>query len=590
MKSVEVAVASDMVLVELTRSGNMDAYGELWRRHSSALLVAVRCFTGFDPDDVVQETFLRVLQQLQEGRGPETAFRAYAIMAARNVARNMARDRSGDEITGVEDYVFDTQAPPEPDSGDAVLKSAFTQQVFSSLPTRWQEALWYREVEGLQVQELCAYLGMSENTASVLLKRAREGFKQAWIAANLEPASGLSPDCRWVVEKLPQFARGKASARTERKLASHFESCTRCSILSSEAEKLHERLAMVLLPVLFGGSAFTGYAAWLQSGASSAAAVTVAQGSAHTVQMGVGGGLAKGAVVPLAVLSAGALAVSIAFSVPPGSSVPPSTHAEDAPAMPSAASGNESDTKDSHVADTDDHDTTAGTDDAVVETVDSNEENQVDDTKDTANETEPETDKASDDNTDKPTEEPPNAPNNLTATPADGVEVGVYPRLIGVAAPHATVNLTMINQNGQTAEHTVTADAQGRWVYTPTQLMGQVTITGYQEYSFSGEPRKDSVVSLGVHEVGYGLDIQVDATGPQQTTIRLSGLAAPTKNQVVNIESTTHGTLAKHFPATAPGEVVITVPYARSTLGDLRFWQGDTSEGPRRTWWRTLQE
>jgi len=590
LRRIDIAALSDMALVELTRSGDMDAYGELWRRHSSALLVAARCFTGFDPDDVVQETFLRVLQQLREGRGPETAFRAYAIMTARNVARNLARHRSGDEVTSVEDHVFESQLPAVPDFGNTVVKSAFTQHVFSSLPTRWQEALWYREVEGLPVQELCVYLGMSENAASVLLKRAREGFKQAWIAANLEPATHLSTDCQWVVEKLPQFVRGKSSARTERKLASHLDSCTRCGVLSNEAERLHERLALVMLPVLFGGSAFSGYAAWLQSGTASAAAASMAQGSAEAVQMGVGGsGVVKAAVVPFAVLSAGALAVSIAFSLPPDSSAPLVPQAEDTLPVPSEASMDTGESAVSPASD-DDRETTTGAGEEVTAPVGGRDENQISGLKEPGDETPSETADELGDDTTPSTDEPQNGPSALAASPADGVEVGVYPRLIGVGAPHATVHLTMVNQNGQSAGHTLTADAQGRWAYIPTQLMGQVTVSGYQEYSFAGETRTDSMVSLGVYDVGFGLDIQVDVTGPQQTTIRVSGLAAPTKNQVVNIESTNQGTLAARHSPTAPGEVVITVPYARSALGDLRFWQGDTSVGPRRTWWRTLQD
>ncbi|PRI11040.1 sigma-70 family RNA polymerase sigma factor [Leucobacter massiliensis] len=577
-----------MVLVELARSGNMDAYGELWRRHHSALLVAVRCFTGFDADDVVQETFLRLLQQLQEGRGPETAFRAYAIMTARNVARNMARSRSGDEITGVEDHVFDARATDMPDTADTVLKSAFTQQVFSSLPTRWQEALWYREVEGLQVQELSVYLGMSDNAASVLLKRAREGFKQAWIAANLEAASGLSADCRWVVERLPQFVRGKATARAERKLAEHFENCTRCAVLSSEAEGVHERLAMVLLPAVFGGAAFTGYAAWLQSGAAPAAAV--ASGSAHAGQAGslVGSSAAKAAVAPLAVLSVAALAASIVFSVPLDSQSPGTLHAEDAPVRYAETLADSDGHEDARTAE--DRDPASGADGAAAGPAESTGEDPVDDAKAGAGESAAADAADADGAADSLTEAPPSAPPQLTATPADGIEVGVYPRLLGEGAPHATVHLAMVNQNGQAAEDTVTADAQGRWAYTPTQLMGQVTVTGYQEYSFSGESRQDGVVHLGVYDVGYGLDIQVDASGPGQTTIRVSGLSAPTKNQVVNVESTAQGMLAQQVPATAPGEVLIIVAYARSALGDLRFWQGATSEGPRRTWWRTLEQ
>lgn len=506
-------------------------------------------------------------------------------MTARNVAKNMARGLSSDEITGVDDSVFEAQASTAQDTESAVLGNNFTRQVFSSLPTRWQEVLWYREVEGLQVKQLCTYLGMSENSASVLLKRAREGFKQAWIAANLDPTSNLTPECKWVVEKLPQFARGKSSARTQHKLAAHFETCARCAILSSESERLHERLAMVLLPVLFGGASFTGYAAWLQSETAATAAVAAVQSGVQTTPAGIGGtGVIKAAVVPLALLSAGALTASIALSSP----LPPA-----APSRPieNVASSPRPSAQNTEQGEDEEHPEEAKQTSTSEESANDTRTNEEAPPATDEKQTPPDDEDDSDQHTDTPPPDtPPIEPDTLGATPADGVEVGVYPRLVGVGAPHATIYLSMANQNGQTSEQQVTADGQGRWVYTPNQLMGVVTVTGYQEYSLSGETHTDDVVHLGTYEIGYGLAIEVVATAQQQTTIRVSGLSAPTKNQVVNVESTTKGSLIRNTPETAPGEVVITVPYSRSVLGDLRYWQGNTSEGPRRTWWHTLHE
>ncbi|MGO3147782.1 MAG: sigma-70 family RNA polymerase sigma factor [Leucobacter sp.] len=582
LKNIELTEASDMTLVEVTRSGMMDAYAELWKRHSPAVLAAIRSFTGFDPDDVAQETFLRVLQQIRSGRGPETAFRAYAIMTARNISTNMARSRSSDETTGNDDSVFEMHTLEQPDMAETVLGNSFTQQVYSSLPTRWQEVLWYRDVEDLPVRELCTYLGMSENATSALLKRAREGFKLAWIAANLEPATGLSQDCKWVVERLPQLTRGKVSAATRKKLESHFETCTRCAILAEESDRLHSRLALVLLPGLLGGAGAVGYTAWLQSEAItsvSAAAATVE--ADHTSVANFHSGLdalskSKAAVVPIAVASVGLLIAAIAFST--GDTQP--SVASPAPTDDVVV---QVDPESQEVTEEDSVDDSPGTtsqqeqeDNAQIDAGAPQEDNQVSADSGNAVETAPGTDA------------PAVLPVALSASPADGVEVGVFPRLVGVGTPNASVTLTIQNERGENYAHTLTADAQGRWAYTPNALMGQVRVSGTQAYSYQGKEYVDDVVLIGVYEVGRGLSIDVQQINAQQTRIRLTGLDTPTKNQVVNVESTALGTLASNQSATSPGEVLFTVPYPRAALGDLRFWQGNTSEGPRRVWWRIL--
>lgn len=587
---MRLAEASDMSLVEMTRSGVSDAFGELWKRHAAAVQAAIRSFTGFDPDDVAQETFLRVLRQIQEGRGPNTAFRAYAIMTARNVSANMARGASGNEVTGSPDEVFEEASGEQRDTESTVLGNAFTVQVFSTLPTRWQEVLWYREVEDLPVRQICTYLGMSENATSVLLKRAREGFKQAWIAANLEPSKALSQDCTWVLERLPQFTRGKVRSGALKKMEAHFLDCARCAILAEQADYLHAKLALVLLPAFMGGAAATQYAAWLQSaGAGPAVAAVVASDPlleratkpAAQSSSGTGPGALNKVFIPVAVLGAtGALILTFAFAGSPPtereelrSGVGDST-VEATAGMSGAGTGvngrgsGAAESPEGAGSGAESKDAAGGSASLAGEDAG-----------------------PAVDGLPAPAEPLPGAPASgfvtLAASPLDGYEVGVFPRLVGRAMPRATVTLTVTNERGETRTGVAYADAQGRWAYTPTELMGVVTVTGSQSYPAGGSVAAEAGVLIGVFQVGRGLGIEVGSIGPDQTTIRVTGLGSPTKNQVVNIESTALGMLASKYPPTAAGEVALTVPYARAALGDLRFWQGDTSEGPRRTWWRT---
>lgn len=587
MPKIDISNASDMALVELTRSGINDAYAELWKRHSSNLTVAIRCFTGFDADDIAQETFMRILQQIQAGKGPQTAFRAYAMMTARNIATNMSRSNAESEITGNNDDVFELSSAGSPDIGDTILEKSFTYQVFNTLPTRWQEVLWYREVEDLPVKDFCVFLGMSENSTSALLLRAREGFKQAWIAANLEPQSDLPEGCRRVVEKLPQLARGKASAAAKRKLDAHLVDCRRCSILAGQSEEVHSRLALVLLPGILGGVGAQQFVAWLQSGASLPAAAEsfAAALASQPSLLSPEGSLAKAGAIksfttPMALISAGALAATLALSAT--AAAPTTAPISRLPGTPTSIDAKRSE-----------------------QTAEDQNDNAANDQEDAAADSEwevsSETEAASQDPilndnatpsdvgaTDALTPPQPAAvaPSPLSAIPADGIEVGVYPRLVGSGAPHARIDLTVTNERGEAFSQSIVADGQGRWVFTPTKLMGTITVTGVQTYLHKGSEVADAIANIGTYQVGRGLAISVEQTAPQQTTIRVTGLDTPTLNQVVNIQSTALGALATHQPATGPGEYVLTVPYARSELGDLRYWQGNSSVGPQRVWWR----
>ena len=86
--------AGDAELVLRTRSGNSEAFGELWRRHyRSAVTVARSVTSTLDADDLVQESYARIYQSILKGGGPTGSFRAYLFTSIRNTAAAWGRAR-----------------------------------------------------------------------------------------------------------------------------------------------------------------------------------------------------------------------------------------------------------------------------------------------------------------------------------------------------------------------------------------------------------------------------------------------------------------------------------------------------------------
>lgn len=252
---------ADADLVLRTRSGEAAAFGELWRRHyASGMSVARAITSSIDPDDLVQESYTRIYQAILKGGGPNGSFRAYLFTSIRNTAAAWGRSRREtaiDELDAVADPSSTEQA-----SLDA-LDRGLTAQAFRSLPSRWQEVLWYTEIEQMKPAEVGPLLGMKAGAVSQLAFRAREGLREAWIQAHLRSAPDDS-ECRWTIEHLGAHARGNLGARDRKRLDDHLAACARCSIVAAEAEDVSRRLALVLLPLVLGVTGATGYLATLQ--------------------------------------------------------------------------------------------------------------------------------------------------------------------------------------------------------------------------------------------------------------------------------------------------------------------------------------
>ena len=266
----EPGAVSDADLVLRSRSGDPTAFGELWRRHyRSGIAVARSISPGADADDLVQEAYTKIYHAIIKGGGPTGSFRAYLFTSIRNTAAGWGRstrETTIDELEALEDPATSEQATAES------LDRSLTHQAFRSLPTRWQEVLWYSEIEAMKPAEIAPLLGMKATAVAQLTFRAREGLREAWIQAHLRTVADGS-DCAWSIERLGAYARANVGRRDRAKLEAHLSSCTRCAIVASEAKEVSSRLALVLIPLTVGVAGTAGYLATLQGAAAPSVAL-----------------------------------------------------------------------------------------------------------------------------------------------------------------------------------------------------------------------------------------------------------------------------------------------------------------------------
>lgn len=236
---------SDEELAGRARTGDPVPFEMLWRRHADAgRRVASRFTAASDPDDIVQEAYLRIFSSLGRGRGPDGPFRPYLYQTIRNIAITWSRQQTS-SIELLADLSDGT------DLSESVLEGTMTATAFRSLPVRWQEILWYTEVEGLEAADIAPLLGIRPGAVSALSYRAREGLRRAWLQAHVS-STALPEECRWSAERMGEANRDALSPTNRERFDRHLEGCSRCTLTLGEVDEASRRLGLVLVPILVG--------------------------------------------------------------------------------------------------------------------------------------------------------------------------------------------------------------------------------------------------------------------------------------------------------------------------------------------------
>lgn len=157
---------TDAELVEAVRNGNVEDFGELYRRHYAAAVGVAYCAVADRhlAEDAAQEAFVvasRDMARLRQGE----KFGPWICTIARRTAGRLARSRR--ERGRLEHTAAPTMANPEADPCDLV------ERAVSGLPDRWREVVVLHYFTGMSHKEIAASLGLSMGAVHGRLGRAR---------------------------------------------------------------------------------------------------------------------------------------------------------------------------------------------------------------------------------------------------------------------------------------------------------------------------------------------------------------------------------------------------------------------------------
>ncbi|POM23572.1 ECF RNA polymerase sigma factor SigW [Actinomadura rubteroloni] len=252
-------------LAERVRAGDEQAVAEVFLRHHSAMLAYAYalCRDRHTAEDLASEAFTRVLQAVRRGGGPDGAWRPYLYAAVRNLAADWARAQRravpSDDIADLAETAGPSAgAGTGPDEHAARAEDrSLISAAFRALPAREQTVLWHTIVEEESRAQVAATLGTTQNHLNVLVFRARESLREAYLA--LHAAS----TCAGYAKLL---ARAVRRQRDSRKLRAHLDDCPRCRAAHAELTELDRYLRAALLPAVLlptlvaksGAAAVTG--------------------------------------------------------------------------------------------------------------------------------------------------------------------------------------------------------------------------------------------------------------------------------------------------------------------------------------------
>jgi RNA polymerase sigma-70 factor (ECF subfamily) len=173
---------------------NRQAFHDFYRETASGVRAYLRlsCKSASLADDLVQETYLRMLRQPLPALGAEQ-LRAYLYKTAHSVLvdhyraarRETQWKAEHDTPTAIDGAELDHALERADDCVDSLELPFDMRQVLASLNAKQRTLLWLAYVEGFKHHEIAEVVGVKTGSVKVLLSRAR-----AELAAKLDERRG----------------------------------------------------------------------------------------------------------------------------------------------------------------------------------------------------------------------------------------------------------------------------------------------------------------------------------------------------------------------------------------------------------------
>jgi len=202
------SATTDGELIAMVRSGNVDAFEFIMRRHNQRLFRIARSILQDDHEsmDVVQETYIKAYYQLHQFKGPE-GFSSWLSRIASNEA--MMRIRKSRRISYTlddgENNVHDIQSP-EPDPLDNIANRQLRnllEDAIDKLPLDYRCVYVMRAIQQLSTKETAMSLDVTEDIIKTRLLRAKRSLqkelKTHMEKAELNVFEFAGTRCDWIV-------------------------------------------------------------------------------------------------------------------------------------------------------------------------------------------------------------------------------------------------------------------------------------------------------------------------------------------------------------------------------------------------------
>lgn len=288
------------------------AYVRIYEEEQPRLVAYARSLTRntWAAEDLVAEAHFRVWRRLSTGHEIDNV-PAYLMTTVRHLASSIA--------SATHETPRDPQIPEQAsarhvdDPAEQVSSTDLLVRVLGELPERWAQALWLADAEGQPLETVGRQIGAKQGATAVLLHRAREGMRQAFLRSQTQAPDDPACEVHWV--RMPAYVRGNATPRQSERLLAHVDACDGCrgrlAVLIRANNRLPALVGPALLVFVVGGGGTGKFLASLTAGSAGTASVT-GQGLLRTARAA---GPKTKAALASGTAAAAAIAVVLALGV-----------------------------------------------------------------------------------------------------------------------------------------------------------------------------------------------------------------------------------------------------------------------------------
>ncbi len=178
----------EATLLQAARNFDQDALRTIFDSHSSSIYkYALRlCRDPLEADNIVGDVFALLLEQLAEGRGPQTNLRSYLFQTTYHVIVDRARYQRHTSSLELAEFEAERASPVALQAEADEALGVVIEAMFTQLSPEQRHILVLRFVEGFNVRETAEVVGKSVNNVKVIQNRGLAKLRQV-LNREVEP-------------------------------------------------------------------------------------------------------------------------------------------------------------------------------------------------------------------------------------------------------------------------------------------------------------------------------------------------------------------------------------------------------------------